>query len=125
MEEAVPDVDERVLVHVGVPDAVGSHVVVVVDDWNVVVGLVLRHDLRLHALTAAPRSACLFRGQENLTRHQLGQTGPGAPLATVTDARRAADSQHPPTPTSFDPSEQREATTGRDRTGSPSESPKL
>lgn len=73
MEEAVADVDEGVLVHVGVPDPVGAHVVV---DWNVVICLVLRHDLqiswlRLHTLTADSRSACLFRGQENLTSGQL------------------------------------------------------
>lgn len=43
MEEAVPDVDERVLVHVGVPDPVGSHVVVIVVVQRdiVVVALVL------------------------------------------------------------------------------------
>lgn len=69
MEEAVSDIDERVLVHVGVSDPVGSHVVV---DWNVVICLVLRHDLqiscfRLHTLTADSRSACLFRVQEKLT----------------------------------------------------------
>lgn len=75
MEEAVSDIDERVLVHVGVSDPVGSHVVVVVD-WNVVICLVLRHDLQircftLHTLTADSRSACLFRAQENLTLDQL------------------------------------------------------
>lgn len=42
MEEAVPDVDERVLVDVGVPDPVGSHVVVVQRNI-IVVDLVLRH----------------------------------------------------------------------------------
>lgn len=73
MEEAVSDIDERVLVHVGVPDPVGSHVVV---DWNVVICLVLRHDLqisgfRLHTLTADSRSACLFRAQENRTLDRL------------------------------------------------------
>lgn len=49
MEEAVSDVDEGVLVHVGVSDPVGSHVVVVVVVQRdvVVVGLVLRHDLCL------------------------------------------------------------------------------
>lgn len=45
MEEAVSDVDQGVLVHVGISDPVGSHVVVVVDGHIVVVvGLVLRHD---------------------------------------------------------------------------------
>lgn len=49
MEEAVSDIDKGVLVHVGVPDPVGSHVVVVVVVQRdiVVVGLVLRHDLCL------------------------------------------------------------------------------
>lgn len=66
MEEAVSDVDEGVLVHVGVSDPVGSHVVVVVQRDVVVVGLVLRHDLwitglTLHTLTADSRSAWLLR----------------------------------------------------------------
>lgn len=45
MEEAVADVDEGVLVQVGIAEAVGSHVVVVVVvKWDiVVVRLVLRH----------------------------------------------------------------------------------
>lgn len=50
MEEAVPDIDEGVLVHVGVPDSVGPHVVVVVvveRDVVVVVWCVVRHDLCL------------------------------------------------------------------------------
>lgn len=43
MEEAVADVDEGVLVQVGIAEAVGSHVVVVVKRDIVVVRLVLRH----------------------------------------------------------------------------------
>lgn len=74
MEEPVTDIDEGVLVHVGVSDPVGAHVVVV--DWNVVICLVLRHVfqiswLRLYTLTADSRSACLFRVQENLTSGRL------------------------------------------------------
>lgn len=53
VEEAVPDVDQGVLVHVGVSDPVGSHVVV---DWNVVIWLVLRHDLQRAAQTAHAHS---------------------------------------------------------------------
>lgn len=45
MKEAVADVDEGVLVDVGVSHPVGSHVVVQRD--VVVVGLVLRHGLYL------------------------------------------------------------------------------
>lgn len=67
MEEAVSDVDEGVLVDVGVSDPVGSHVVVVVVVQRdvVVVGLVLRHDLwiiqlTLHKVTADSRSAWLL-----------------------------------------------------------------
>lgn len=68
MEEAVPDVDERVLVDVGVADPIGSHVVVVVVERDVVVvGLVLRHvlcgllfsDCRNKQLQAGSRSAWL------------------------------------------------------------------
>lgn len=48
MEEAVSHVDQGVLVHVGVPDTVGSRVVVVVQRNVVVVGcgggLVVGHD---------------------------------------------------------------------------------
>lgn len=56
VEEAVSHVDQGVLVHVGVSDPVGSHVVVVVKR-DIVVGLVLRHyrwirGLTLHVLTA-------------------------------------------------------------------------
>lgn len=43
MEEAVADIDEGVLVQVGIAEAVGSHVVVVVKWDIVVVRLVLRH----------------------------------------------------------------------------------
>lgn len=70
MEEAVSDVDEWILVHVGISDPVGSHVVVVVVQRDVVVvGLVLRHDLCLwitqliqHKLTSDSRSAWLLAG---------------------------------------------------------------
>lgn len=77
MEEAIPHVDQGVLVHVRVSDPVGSHVVVVVVQRDVVVvGLVLRHDrwitgLTLHVLTADSRSAWLLRVQGNLTSDQL------------------------------------------------------
>lgn len=78
VEEAVSDVDEGVLVHVGVSDPVGSHVVVVVVVQRdvVVVGLVLRHDLwitglTLHTLTADSRSAWLLRVQGSLTSDQM------------------------------------------------------
>lgn len=44
MEEAVADIDEGVLVQVGIAEAVGSHVVIVVVKRDiVVVRLVLRH----------------------------------------------------------------------------------
>jgi len=46
VEEPVADIDEGILVDVGVSNPVGSHVVVVQGDI-VVVGLVLRHDLDL------------------------------------------------------------------------------
>lgn len=71
VEEAVSDVDEWVLVDVGVSDAVGSHVVVVVvvERDVVVVGLILRHDLclwmillKLHKLSADSRSAWRLEG---------------------------------------------------------------
>lgn len=65
MEEAVSDVDEGVLVDVGVSDPVGSHVVVVVVQGDVVVvGLVLRHGLWIihTAQTAGSRSAWRLRG---------------------------------------------------------------
>lgn len=76
MEEAVSHVDQGVLVHVGVSDPVGSHVVVVVVKRDVVVGLVLRHygwitGLTLHVLSADSRSAWLLRTQVNLTSEQL------------------------------------------------------
>lgn len=44
VEEAVPHVDQGVLVHVGIPDAVGPRVVVVQGGIVVVGGLVVRHD---------------------------------------------------------------------------------
>lgn len=75
MEETVSNIDEGVLVHVRVTDPVGSHVVVVIQR-DVVVSLVLRHDLRLpgltlHSLTADSRSAWLLRVQGSLTLDQM------------------------------------------------------
>ncbi|KAG7218867.1 hypothetical protein INR49_019453 [Caranx melampygus] len=65
VEEAVSDIDEGVLVHVGVAYPVGSHVVVVVDgDIVVVVGLVLRHGLWIWITL--------------LTLHKLRGAGPGS-----------------------------------------------
>lgn len=69
MEKAVPYIDEGVLVQVRVPDPVASHVVVV-DNRDVIVDLVLRHDvqislLTLHTLTTDSRSAWLLREQGN------------------------------------------------------------
>lgn len=75
MEETVSHIDEWVLVHVGVTDPVGSHVVVIQRDV-VVVSLVFRHDLwlpglTLHTLTADSRSAWLLRVQGSLTSDQM------------------------------------------------------
>lgn len=48
MEEAIPHVNERVLVHVGVPDPIWSYSSCVVIDRSVIVDdLILRHDLWL------------------------------------------------------------------------------
>lgn len=63
MEEAIADIDEWVLVHVGVADPVGSHVVVD-GDIVVVVGLVLRHGLWIWITL--------------LTLHKLRGAGPGS-----------------------------------------------
>lgn len=79
MEEAVPHVDEGVLVHVGVADPVGSHVVVERD--IVVVALVFRHGLwitglTLHTLTADSRST--WQRGSDLRSADAGQTVTGA-----------------------------------------------
>lgn len=83
MEEAVPHVDEGVLVHVGVADPVGSHVVVVVvvERDIVVVALVFRHGLwitglTLHTLTADSRST--WQRGSDLRSADAGQTVTGA-----------------------------------------------
>lgn len=48
VEEAIPHVNERVLVHVGVPDPIWSYSSCVVIDRSVIVDdLILRHDLWL------------------------------------------------------------------------------
>lgn len=94
MEEAVSDVNEGVLVHVGVPDSVGSHVVVVVVEGNVVVvGLVVRHDLwisclTLHTLTPDSRSAWLLTAQEarrRCTLHAAHTVGQNQQFSLLTD----------------------------------------